>query len=76
MDHHLMFHALVGRGVQEHLAAAFIRELMDIEVEVEIPGMCEADGVKANRGGRQGGTDTILLWNYLMEWILEDLVRQ
>lgn len=75
MDHSIVFKALVGRGVPEHLAAAFIRELIDIRIEVEIPGLAEAEGVEANTGGRQGGTDTTVLWNYLMEYLLDDLVR-
>eukprot|EP00973_Karenia_brevis_P075488 10484868-Karenia_brevis.AAC.1 len=65
---------MVSRGVQEHLAAAFLRELMDIEIEVEIHGMCRAEGIAANKGGRQGGTDTTMLWNYLLESAMEEVV--
>eukprot|EP00973_Karenia_brevis_P040796 5647854-Karenia_brevis.AAC.1 len=76
IDHSILFHALIGRGLQEHLAAAFLRELMDIEIDVEIPAMCEASGIRANTGGKQGGTDTTALWNYLIEWIMEDVVGE
>jgi hypothetical protein len=76
MDHQLIMEALMARGVPEHLAAAFIRELMDLSIDVEIPGFADAKGIRGNRGGRQGGTDTTLLWNYLLEFVMDDLVRR
>ena len=76
MDHELIFKALTGRGVAEHLAAAFIRELWDLQVEAEIPGMATTTGQPANVGGRQGGTETPSLWNYLLKYILEELVAK
>ena len=38
MDHRIIFNALVSRDVPEHLAAAVLMELMDLQVEVVILG--------------------------------------
>ena len=38
--------------------------------------MATTTGQPANVGGRQGGTETPSLWNYLLEYILEELVAK
>ena len=74
MDHEVVFGALVARGVPLHIAVALIRELRGLHADVSVPGVAEVVGLPVNSGGRQGGTETTLLWNILLEHGLEDLI--
>ncbi|CAK0793109.1 unnamed protein product [Prorocentrum cordatum] len=71
----LALDALVVRGVPGHIAAAIIRELVGLTAVAVVPEVAEASGIPVNQGGRQGGTETPTCWNFLLEYILQELVR-
>eukprot|EP00973_Karenia_brevis_P072285 10042418-Karenia_brevis.AAC.1 len=50
--------------------------MRQLQATVTIPGACESQSIRYDRGGRQGGVDTPFLFNQVVDAALEDLVSQ
>ena len=46
MGHEVFFRALVARGVHGHIATGLVRELRNLQAEVEVPEVALASGIR------------------------------
>eukprot|EP00973_Karenia_brevis_P027460 3787098-Karenia_brevis.AAC.1 len=53
-----------------------MQELVDIRADAEIPGVAKVQDIHVNMGGRQGGTETPNMWNWLLEYLFRDEVEK
>eukprot|EP00973_Karenia_brevis_P005013 690616-Karenia_brevis.AAC.1 len=59
LRHCLIYEALKKRNVHPTLIRAFMTEMRQLQATVIIPGACESQSIRYDRGGRQGGVDTL-----------------
>jgi len=72
MQHDLFAESLTMHGAPPELAMAWLREHLDMKVQVSVAG-CETDWLALSVGGRQGGSRTPRAWNHIMMCILNDV---
>ena len=58
--------ALEAKGIGLEARIAFGRSLLEAELTVEVAGCC-AEGVRLEKGAKQGGRSTPFLWNVLLD---------
>ena len=74
VEHPVLDEALAKRGAPTCLRAAILRELINITLRINLQGS-QTNSVPLGRGGKQGGSETPTLWNYLLDHILAPVVN-
>ena len=75
IDYHVLLDALVYRGWPAHFAAAVLQELIGNRARADIPDVATFDNIDVGRGGRQGGADTVDIWNTIIETLMDGPVQ-
>eukprot|EP00973_Karenia_brevis_P039513 5453730-Karenia_brevis.AAC.1 len=66
---------MLSVGIAPHIAAALLQELVEVYADAEVHGVARVQNIRVNKGGRQGGTETPNMWNWLLEHVLKSLVE-
>eukprot|EP00973_Karenia_brevis_P078235 10863289-Karenia_brevis.AAC.1 len=74
---HLMIPlALLNLGVPAGLIAALMRELRGLQADMTVAGLGTTPCFAFQRGGRQGGVETPLLFTLIMDYVMGPLVKR
>ena len=72
--HTVLEKALQSAGLPLALIAAFLEQLADLRANMYIPGIGATPDFEYWRGGRQGGPETPDLFNFVLDYLFDDVV--
>ncbi|CAK0809472.1 unnamed protein product, partial [Prorocentrum cordatum] len=74
MRHGHVSRILLNKGLHPNLVRAMLREMSILFCSMVLPGMLASDSFPLEVGGKQGGVETLELFNCMVEFVLEPLV--
>jgi len=76
MSHARMEEALKHIGGSKSLCAALMREYRELTLQAEVGDSGHTEPVEFERGGRQGGVEPPRLFNYVVKYMWDHLIRR